>query len=176
MILLAIFASLLLFLAAYQASFVLRRRRLGQRSWEDVLARVQPIDIVGIRSIATCYLHPDRNQLSIEPALMWEMVGGLEGLARLRVNASVMLELAVFAERWNEDEGPVISEMIRRDAVRLNRAVTRIEMALVFHLGTVRAPFYLQEVSASYFLSRSRLLGLYQNSHVALLPRLEAAL
>ena len=176
MILLAIFAALLLLLAGYQASFVLRRRRLENRSWEDVLTRVQPIDLVGVRSIANCYLHPDRHQLSIEPATMWEMIGGLEGLSRLRANAAVMLELAVYAERWNEEEGPVIAEMIRRDAVRLNRAVTRIELTLISQIGRVRAPFYLQEISASYFLMRSRLLGLYQNSHVALLPRLEAAL
>ncbi len=176
MILLVTSASLLLFLAAYQASFVVRRRRLSSRSWDDVLASVQPIDFDGVRSIADCYLHPDQNQLSIEPATMWDLLGGFDGLTRLRANAAVMLELAVFAERWNEEQGPVISEMIRRDAVRLNRALTRIELTLFLHTAAVRAPFYLQEVSASYILMRSRLLGLYQASHIALLPRIEAAL
>ena len=66
--------------------------------------------------------------------------------------------------------------MIRRDAVRLNRALTRIELALFSQLGWLRAPFHVQEVSASYYLIRSRLLGLYENSHAGLLPRLEAAL
>ena len=175
MMIFAMLACLFLFLVVYQVSFVLRRRALAALSWDEVIARIEPLDLDGIRSIADHYLHPDRDQLSIEPATMWEMVGGLDGLTRMRSNAAVMLELAVYAERWNEDEGPVVSEMIRRDAVRLNRAVTRIEITLLSRLGFVRAPFHLQEVSASYYLIRSRLLGLYRNSHAGLLPRLEAA-
>ncbi len=176
MIVLVLLTSLLVMIAAYQVRFVVRRRRLSNRSWQEIFARLEPIDLAGVRAIAACYLQPDKDQLSVEPATMWESVGGFEGLARLRANAAVMLELAVYAERWNEEQGPVIAEMIRRDAVRLNRAVTRIEVSLVSNLGWVRAPFYLQEVSAAYFLMRGRLLGLYQSAHAGLLPQLEAAI
>lgn len=176
MLIFAILACVFLGLIVYQVRFAMRRRILAALSWDEVFARIEPLDLAGIRSIADHYLHPDRDQLSIEPATMWQMVGGLDGLSRMRANAAVMLELAVYAERWNDEEGPVVSEMIRRDAVRLNRAVTRIEVTLLSHLGFVRAPFHLQEVSASYYLIRSRLFGLYRNSHAGLLPRLEAAL
>ena len=176
MILFVLLASLLVMMAGYQVRFVVKRRRLNNRSWQEVLARLEPIDLAGVRAIAACYLQPDQHQLSVEPATMWESVGGLEGLTRLRANAAVMLELAVYAERWNGEQGPVISEMIRRDAVRLNRAVTHIEVTLLSNLGWVRAPFYLQEVSAAYFLIRGRLLGLYQMSHAGLLHELEAAI
>ena len=169
-------ACVFLAVIAYQVRFAVRRRSLASRTWDEVLARVAPVDLEGVRSIAECYLRPDRNQLCIEPAAMWEIVGGMEGLSRMRANAAVMLELAVFAERWNEQDGPVVSEMIRRDAIRLNHALTRIELTFLSRLGAVRAPFHLQELSASYYLMRRRLFALYQTSHAGLLPRLEAAL
>lgn len=176
MMVLVLLVAMLVGVAGYQIRFAMRRRRLAAKSWDEVLGRVEAVDIEGLRAIADCYLQPDKDQLRIEPSAMWEMMGGLEGIARLKANADVMLELAVFAERWNGDQGPVISEMMRRDAVRLRSAITRVQLAFLFHFGFLRAPFYLQEASASYYLMRSRLLGLYQNSHIGLVPRLEAAI
>ncbi len=158
-----------------QLRWAYRRRQLMTRPWEDVLGRAEPIDLAGVRAIAECYLQPDRNQLRIEPNEMWQLLGGLEGLNRLQANAAAMLDLAVYAERWNDAEGAVVSEMIRRDSVRLRRAVTQVQMTFVLGAGFVRAPFHVQEAAATYYLIRSRLLGLYQNSHVALVPQLEAA-
>jgi hypothetical protein len=160
----------------YMAYVAYRRRKFAARSLEDILVNLQPVNLDGLRSIADCYLHPGKDQLRIEPNEMWEIVGGLKGIEQLKQNARIMLDLAVFAERWNWEQGPVISEMIRRDATRLNRAVIRLELAFVFHLGFVRAPFHLQEATSSYYLIRGRLLGLYQMSHIALVPQLEAAL
>lgn len=176
MMFLLLLVFLFLGVVGYQLSFTTRRRKIESRTWDEVFAQLEPVNYEALRLIANCYLQPDKDQLRIEPDQMWEMVGGLEGIGRLKANAAVMLDLAVFAERWNGDQGPVVSEMIRRDAVRLNRAVTRIELTLLFRLGFLRAPFDLQEASASYFLLRNRLLGLYYNSHIGLLPRLEAAL
>ena len=176
MMFLVLLVAMLVGVGGYQIQFAVRRRKLASRSWEEVLGRVEAVNIEGLHAIADCYLQPDKDQLRIEPGSMWEMVGGLEGMTRLKSNAAVMLELAVFAERWNGDQGPVISEMMRRDAVRLRSAVTRVQLVFLFQLGFLRAPFYLQEASASYYLMRSRLLGLYHNSHVGLLPRLEAAI
>ncbi len=176
MMFLVLLVAMLVGVAGYQIRFAVKRRRLAARSWEEVLGRVEAVNMEGLRAIADCYLQPDKDQLRIEPDSMWEMVGGLEGIARLKSNAAVMLELAMFAERWNGDHGPVISEMMRRDAVRMKRAVTRVQLVFLFHLGFLRAPFYLQEASASYYLMRSRLMGLYQNSHAGLVPRLSAAI
>ena len=54
--------------------------------------------------------------------------------------------------------------------------VNRIVLAHFFHFGSIYTAFNLQEVASSYFLMRGRLIGLYHNSHSALLPRLEATL
>jgi hypothetical protein len=168
--------ALLVSVAVIQLRFAYRHRQLAKRSWRELLAQIEPVDIHGLRMIAECYLQPDKNQLRLEPTDMWTIVGGLDGISRLRSNAAAMLDLAVFAERWNQAEGPVVSEMIRRDAVRLKKAVTRIQLIIFFQLGFLRAPFHLQEAASSYYLIRSRLLGLYQNSHTGLSSRLAAAL
>jgi len=168
--------SLLILVAVFQVRWFYRRRRLAQSTWESLLSRVQPMNVAGLQAIYECYLQPDHEQLRIEPEEMWWIVGGLEGVANLKANAEAMLDLAMYAERWNADEGRVISEMIRRDAVRLNRAVLRIQLGFLFQFGFSRAPFYLQEAASSYFLIRSRLLGLYHNSHIALVPHLVEAI
>ena len=47
------------------------------------------------------------------------MLGGREGLRRMRENAKLMLILAAHAQQWNFDEGVIVTERMRRDAVRL---------------------------------------------------------
>ena len=167
---------LLLAVVWCQLHFTSRRRRLAARTWEEVLSRIEPINFEGLRSIADCYLQPDKDQLRVEPGSMWELLGGLEGICNLKSNAAVMLELALYAERWNAEQAPVISEIIRRDRVRLNKAVNRIVLAHFLHFGSLDTAFNLQEVASSYFLMRGRLIGLCHSSHSALLPRLEATL
>lgn len=166
---------LLVSVVLIQFRFVYNRRQLSKQTWRSLLLRIKPVNIEGLRAIAECYLQPDKDQLRLEPAEMWKIVGGLDGILRLRSNASAMLDLAVFAERWNQAEGPVISEMIRRDAIRLKWAITRIQLTFLFQVGFLRAPFHIQEAVSSYYLIRSRLLGLYQNSRSGLLPYFAAA-
>ena len=156
--------------------FAEQERMPASASWDDLLARVQEIDVDGLRAVSECYLHPDEHQLRIEPGQMWKIVGGLAGLEKLRGNASVMLNLAMYAERWNDANGRVLSEIMRRDACRIQAAVRHIEMAMVTHRGLVYLGLELQEAISSYCLMRARLLGLYAGCHAGLLPRLEATL
>ncbi len=163
--------------AAVQIRFGIQRRRLMQEeSWKTVLDRIKPVDVAGIGAIADAYLHPSSSQLSIEPWQMWEAFGGLAGIEDIWSNAAAMLDLAVYASRWNTVEGRVISEMIRRDGVALRRAVRRIRLASLLGPRSARTPFQLQEAAASYCLMRGRLLGLYQVVHVGLYPRLAEVL
>ncbi len=153
-----------------------KRRQLLSRSWASILAKLETVDLEGLREIAECYLRPGKDQLRIEPEDMWRTVGGLRGIERLRHNANIMLELAVYAERWDSVDGRIVSEMMRRDAARLKKAILTVELARLSSIGLVRAPFSLQEAISSYCLMRDRLVGLYQMAHVGLLPQLEAAL
>ncbi len=146
------------------------------RSLEQLLDDIEQVNLRGLQLIADCYLHPDKDQLRMEPPLMWQLIGEDKGLRSIAVNTALILELAVYAQRWSLEEGVVVSEMIRRDALRVKAAVRSIRWSFLIHGSSVEAPFHLQEAVSSYCLMRSRLLGLYHSSHVALLPRLTAVL
>ena len=150
--------------------------RVDRRSWADLVAALQPIEFDHVTSVARDFLEPREGQISLEPPDMWLMLGGKEGLRRMRNNAQLMLLLAAHAQRWNFDEGVIVTERIRRDALRLRQAVRRVEMALMFHSVLRRSatliPFYLHEAASAYYLMRQRLLALYQTSHAGLYPRL----
>ena len=161
---------------AVQVQFAYRKRKLLGQSWDTIVARLEAVNVAGLREIADLYLKPGKDQLRIEPVDMWLVVGGVTGLQRMRRNAETMLELAVYAERWNTWNGRVVSEMIRRDAMRLKKSTTKIELAMFSPFGMVHAAFSLQEAISSYCLMRDRLYGLYQVAHVGLIPRLEAVL
>ena len=161
--------------AAPQLNFMLRRRKSSHRSWEEIVASVEEVNAEGIHVVADMFLNPSKDQLRLEPAVMWDMLGGFTGIKRMHGNAEKMLELCVYSERW-DSQGPVISEMIRLDAINLTKAVRRVELAMVYGLGHVRSHFAIMEVAAHYDLIRRRLLGQYENSHVGRLPMLQAQL
>lgn len=147
-----------------------------RRSWTDLLAAVKPIDFSHVSSVARDYLDPREGQISLEPPDMWLMLGGKAGLRRMRENAEIMLQLAAHAQQWNFEEGVIVTERMRRDALRLKRAVRRVELTITFHSfmrrSTTLIPFHLHEAASSYYLMRQRLLALYQTSHAGLYPRL----
>ncbi len=154
--------------------------RIDRRSWHDLVSELKQVEIQRVTSIARDYLEPKEGQITLEPTDMWLMLGGREGLRRMRQNAQLMLLLAAHAQQWNFDEGVIVTERMRRDAVNLRRAIRRIEFALSFHAVMRRSatliPFHLHEAASSYYLMRQRLLALYQTSHAGLYPRLAEVL
>ena len=167
---------LLLVIVGIQLRFFLRRRSQQNTTWNTLLSRLEPLNFADLERIAKAYLEPRANQLELQPQAMWRLLGGADGLPRLRRNAEVMLDLAVFVQRWNFEDATVVAEIMRRDAQRLQKAITQIEMAMLLRRGNMRIPFYIHEASAAYYLMRQRLLALYETSHAGLLPRLTAAL
>jgi hypothetical protein len=154
--------------------------KLTKVDWKDLISRLQQLDEDGIATVARDYLEPHARQIEMEPDKMWELVGGYEGLNRMRENANIMLALAVYAQRWNFDEGVIVSERMRRDGLALRRSVRRVEVRRVLRKFTrrfgLREPFDVHEAAASYHLMRQRLLALYETSHAGLYPALAATL
>lgn len=68
---------------------------------------------------------------------MWEAASGLAGIQKLNSNVEVMLQLAMYAERWNDVNGRVLSEIMRRDAARVRACVQQIELAMLTRHGLV---------------------------------------
>ena len=163
-------------IVAVQVRFSYRRRNLFAQSWDSILCQMEGVDVAGLREIADRCENAGKDHLRIDPLSMWTTVGGLNGLRRMRRNSETLLQLAIYAERWNTENGRVASELIRRDAMRLKRSISKIEAAMAYPYGMIHAAFSLQEAISSYWLMRERLLGLYQVAQVGLLPSLEAAM
>jgi hypothetical protein len=180
MILSALVASLTcLFIGAALLAHV-RASRTTNITWDELVAKIQRVESASIAIVAFDHLNPTKNQLELEPDTIWEMVGRLEGLQRMKENASVLIALAVFVERWNFDEGAIVAERMRRDGLALRRAVRSVEWTLLWRLWRNTAstclPFHISDAATSYYLMRQRLLALYQTSHAGLYPRLAEAL
>ena len=111
------------------------------------------------------------------------MLGGMAGLNAMYENSKVILALAGYATRWNFEEGYIVTEKIRRDAVRLQRTIMLIQLEIVLKDGIFykifrlrKAAFRLEEAASLYQRMTLHLLALYESSHVGLYPQLLAAL
>lgn len=154
--------------------------RLNECGWQDLLARLQQVNVEGVTTVALDYLNPQQNQTAIQPRAIWNLVGDYEGLRRMRSNADLMLALAAHARHWNFEEAAIVGERMRRDGLRLRRALLKIEAGFLpfsfLRKFYVRTPFQIQEAAAAYYLMRQRLLALYAASHSGRYPSLAAVL
>jgi hypothetical protein len=149
---------------------------LRDKDWNDLIGLLQPIHFRGLEMVALDHMDPKGDQLKIEPCDMWALLGGPEGLRRMKQNADVMIALAAYASRWNMVEASIVAERMRHDSIMLKRALFRIRIDAALHRRPIRFPFYLQQVASSYYLMLRRLLCLYEANHAGLHPRLAAAL
>jgi hypothetical protein len=156
-----------------------RTLKLNKQTWDELIASVEFIDARGISLVARDYLEPRRGQIDLEPEEIWALLGGEAGLKAMRANADKLLALAAFTQQWNLDEGVIVAERMRRDSLRLRRALRRVEIGMLSQILTgrhwIEVPFQLQEAASSYYLMRQRLLALYETSHMGLHGRLQQA-
>lgn len=168
--------SFLLLLAGGLVYTQVSARRLRSTTWEDIVSRMQPMHARGLEIVALDNLQPKANQLQLEPEHLWGLIGGTEGLRRMRQNADLLIALAAYVQRWNFEEGVIVTERMRHDAVQLKRAIFRIRFEMLVRRSQIRAPFYIHQAASAYYLMTRRLIALYETSHAGLLPRLAEAL
>lgn len=160
----------------YQALFFAKRKARHSQSWEVILSQISPIE-PGLLSIVT-QLNGKRDTQpgAISASGIWHTVGGMQGIRKLKTNAEAMLELAIYAERWNSYHGPVFSELVRRDALALRRAIRVLRLRYFFARSEENISDPLIKAFIAYDHARTRLLAIYETTHVGLLPQLEAVL
>ena len=150
--------------------------RLRSATWEELVSRMEPMHARGLEIVALDNLQPKANQLQLEPEHLWGLIGGTEGLRRMRNNADLLIALAAYVQRWNFEEGVIVTERMRHDAVQLKSAIFRIRFEMLIRRSQLRAPFYIHQAASAYYLMTRRLMALYETSHAGLLPRLAEAL
>lgn len=152
-----------------------RGRSLASDDWQTTVARLQPVPFEGLEKVALDHLQPGERQLQLEPDAIWNLVGGWEGLHRMRRNADAIIQLAAWVQLWNHDEAIIVAERIRQDSLELRRALLRIRLHRL-RVYRLRAPFYVHQAASAYYLMTRRLLALYETSQYVLYPQVAAAL
>ncbi len=158
-----------LFTVVWLRHAVARSRKISLPSWGQLARELQPVPKEAIRTLAEEYLHPT-NMSSRTNEEVWDMLGGAEGLDRMTENAKILIALASYAQRWNNEEGAAIAERMRHDAQVLRRAVFNISVAGWSGYGRKRLLAYATEAAVSYQFMRERLLMLYKNNHSGIYP------
>src|SRR6266702_6469890 len=89
--------------------------RKEEVDWAQTLARLAPLNRSGIAEVALDYLNPSPHQVDprcvgirLEPVDIWERVGGMRGILFMERNVDVILDLARYAQCWNEDAGNAV--------------------------------------------------------------------
>ncbi len=169
-----VFGGLLCGIAGVVIADRVASRKNSQRDWHELVASLHHVNFEGVSTVAVDYLTPRRGQIDMEPDVIWESLGGYEGLKSMRENAEIMLALAAYAQQWNFEEAVIVTERMRHDAAMLRRAVRRVELGLVparlLSRFRFTLPLHAQEASSAYYLMRQRLLSLYETSHVCRYP------
>jgi hypothetical protein len=172
------------FLAALIGSllyYYLRARRSADTTWDDLLQRLTLIDREAISTIALDALiengeqRPLGDTFSLDPTVIWNLLGGLEGLEVLERNCQVLVELAAYVQR-SYPEAIVVAEQLRLNAREIEWHVGRLKGAA--QTGNLQASFadYAQRAVVTYYMMTRHLLALYDHAGFARLAELQQAI
>ena len=179
------FTTLGLFLAALVATsvyaYVHSRRRQSRvyGNWETIFARFTEIDRTSVECIALDFLSAadtstaDRAESitgqdalvdpgeELDPAEIWPLIGGMEGLEILRRNCAVLVDMAFYVQQWYP-EALAVAEQLRLNAREIEWHVDRLKGAA--RTGKLESAFpdYAQRAITTYYLMTRRVLELFE--------------
>ncbi len=113
-----------------------------------------PVAHVGVEEVATDFLAPTSQLVDprcedarLAPRDIWDLVGGISGIETMERNAGVLVELACYVQRWNDEAIPV-AEQLRLDAREIQTYLAKIRKAK--RQGTLKTwfPIYAQRATA----------------------------
>lgn len=172
---------LVLVLTSVAWHFSLRARRSSRMSWESMVQKLVWMDPEIVAKIALDLVSESgqtkktSDRESLDPSLIWGMIGGMEGLENLKKNSQVLIDLAGHLQRWYPD-ALVVAEELRLDARDLEWHVGRLEGAAGTGNLEISFPFYAQRAVATYYRMTRQLLALYEQKNVSMFTDLQKAL
>ncbi len=170
-----------LLLAAAAARYYIRAWKTSKSSWENLLGRLIAVDREKIALIAADLIaEPDPagergTCADLEPTQIWDLIGGLEGLAILAANCDVLIDLACYVQQWYP-EALIVAEQLRLSAREIQWHLGRLQGAA--EVGNLESAFpnYAQRAVATYYGMTRHLLALYELADLPGLAELEGAI
>ena len=143
-------------------AYGLRIRRASRVNWSDLMNRLVPINRDGIRRVAldlTSY-EPGNLECSLGTSDIWELLGGLAGVESMAANCEVMIELAIFVQKWHP-EAVEVAEELRINAREIKWHVDRLRNAA--RNGNLQSSYsmYARKAAAVYWQMTAHLVQLY---------------
>jgi hypothetical protein len=172
---------LLVVLIAALLRYYVRSRRSSEMSWEDLLHRLAWIDRDAIATIALDAVseegdsRPHCDCCALDTGVIWNLLGGLEGLEVIERNCQVLVELATYLQRWYP-EAVVVAEQLRLNAREIEWHVSRMKGAA--QTGNLEASFapYAQRAVVIYYMMTRHLLTVYGQANFPRIAELQQAI
>jgi hypothetical protein len=174
----AVFVAILVAIAAL--SFA-RARRKSRGTWEEILARLIPIDRQHLEEVALDVIDPsgqrrkDDSSATLEATEIWTLVGGWKGIEALENNCAVLIDLAFYVQQWYP-EALGVSEELRLRAREIEWQISRLKIAQTTGKLESTIPMYAQQAVATYYLMTRRVLALYEQGNISMLAELQRSL
>jgi hypothetical protein len=155
-----------------------RAKGSSRRNWEELLQRVTAVDRSSIAEVALDLIdesgqqRTDERSAALEPAQIWKLLGGLQGLEILEANCGVLIDLAFYVQRWYP-EALAVAERLRLSAREIEWHVARLRSAQKTGKLESAFPMYAQRAVATYYMMTRQVLVLYEQGNLAMLADLE---
>jgi len=168
-------AVFLLALVAVAIYFVARARRASRTTWMELLGRLKQIDRDKVAVIALDLLEEQEAAPALDPEMIFEMIGGMDGLGAMEQNCDVLIDMAAYVQQWYP-EALEISEELRLNAREIKWHIGRLRGASERGHLFEQFPMYAQRAVATYYLMTRSLLILYEGGHIPGFTDLQRAL
>jgi hypothetical protein len=166
------FVSILVGVSAY---YLLRARRASRNAWTILLGRLRQIDRDKFAAVALDLLEDRDVQQQLDPGLIFEMIGGMDGLDALEQNCDVLIDLATYVQKWYP-EALQLAEELRLNAREIKWHIGRLRGASQTGHLREQFPMYAQRAVATYYLMTRSLLVLYEGAQLPEFAELQRAL
>jgi len=131
-----------------------------------LLSRLKHIDRDTLEAVALDLLEQQQeSDPQLDPNLIFEMVGGMEGLAAVEQNCDVLIDMATYVQRWYP-EALEIAEELRLNSREIKWHIGRLRGASQTGHLYDQFPIYAQRAVATYYLMTRSLLVLYEGGQV----------
>jgi archaellum biogenesis protein FlaJ (TadC family) len=171
-----VFALITFFVTIVTAAlyFLWRARRASRTTWMTLLSRLKQIDRDQFAAVALDLLEQESGP-QLDPDLIFNMIGGMEGLNAVEQNCDVLIDLATYVQRWYP-EALDIAEELRLNSREIQWHIGRLRGAARTGHMYEQFPVYAQRAVATYYLMTRSLLILYKEGHVPGFVELQSAL
>jgi hypothetical protein len=165
-----------------------RREKYPYGEWNSLLRRLGTLDHDSLaliardsvvqNSVLQDYVVRDsvvQDEEPLDPTLVWELLGGTQGLDALEKNCAVLVDLAFYVQQWYP-EALLVAEELRLNAREVQWHIDRLRGAAKTGKLKMATPDYLQQAVAIYYRMTCLVLSLYEQAHLPGLTDLQRAL